>query len=307
MLASLLLLAFQTAPVDHRPLVSGKAVSAAMLAPEFERWAVARLVGVGPAEERELSLGDARHGMATVFGVDLEVLDGWNLPSGPLRVFWSESASGVRRATLLKMVGGRVLVRLATSKDGFYLLVGGTDDEPFLTSSFASRLGEAYIAIVLPYDGDRLEPGPPKARRWATLWRAGANLSASALPDFGTYISAAPLPVTPKWRGQTRLDAKGNVLDDGLIGLSDVAWLRRLAKAHSPEFQMMVEEYLDRRQIAGSFEAKRGLVRLALERPDLFPNGLFRVADLSRIWARGCRPTSGLGSPAPRRCGRSPR
>ena len=307
MLASLLLLASQAAAVDHAPLVTARTVSAAMLAPERERWAVARLVAVGSPQPRELVLPD-RRGVSTVFDVDLDVLDGWNVSRGPLRAFWSTGSRGNRHATITAMIGQRVLVRLAATEDGHFIVVAGSDEAPIVLPGYSVRAGEAYISILLPYDSDRLEPGPPKARRWASLWRAGSCLSASALPDFAGYISYAPLPLTPERTSDARRDASGQVVENGTPGRADVDWLLRLAEKASPDFRLLVSETLSRSRVLGGPQMKRDLVLLSLRRPELFPNGLFRVANprsldaglplIETPWVPGAEIVDALTKPA---------
>ncbi len=283
MLASLLL-ATAAAPlgtqgeVDHASLVTAQSVSAAMLAPERERWAVARVRAVGPARPRE-TVQSGGSVPTTVFDVDLDVLDGWNVARGPLRAFWWEGVRGDRRRTVSATTGERVLVRLAPVEDGHFLLVSGTDEEPYAVPSYAASGDAPLVSILLPYDADRLEPGPPKARRWASLWRAGSCLSASALSDFGSYVSFAPFPLTPVWRGEVRRDETGRGVEDGRPGLADVQWLLKLAQTASPDFRLLVAESLFRRNILGSSQMRRDLVLLSLKRPELFPNGLFLVMD----------------------------
>lgn len=255
--------------IGHAALLESDRTSARMLDPQSERWAVAVVKSVGEYRLREAEIEGERQPWQT-FDVDLDVIDGWNVPTGPVRAFWWEGSAS-RRFVIGRMVGQRALVRFAPVKDGRHLLVGTS-----VVPAFAAREGEPFVSILLPYGGTRLETGEPKFRGWKTLWRAGLALDAIAYPAFGRYMSVS-MPLTPPGGRDERRDRNGNFLGDERPGLADAEWLFRLAKQGTPEFQMLVADYLRRGSIEGALRMKRDLVLLSLRQPDAFPNGFSTV------------------------------
>ncbi len=264
-------------PGDHSPLLA-MGGQATMLAPERERWAVAVLESVG--EERELGCPDG--GSWYVFDVGLRVLDGWNVPSGPVTSLWNEANSRTRRALLKTMLGARVLVRFAPTEDGKFLIVDGDDEHPVAEPTFAIG-SKPLLDVLLPTTATRMPTGTPAERRFYALWTAGASLSSSAYPAFAPYSGGATLPETDKAITVRRRAADGSYDYTAKTPGKDVAWLRKLAAGVSPEFQMMTEYVLYRSGVDVAMPAMRDLVRLAIHAPERFPNGLLPISDLGEL------------------------